>query len=71
MRKLYLSDTNKKIAGVCGGLGEFFNVDPTIVRVLYIFLIVFSFGLAIFAYLAMWAVIPRKPEYNDPKGEKI
>ncbi len=71
MRKLYLSDTNKKIAGVCGGVGEFFNVDPTIVRVLYIIFVVLSFGLAIFAYLAMWAVIPRRPKLSDPKGEGI
>ncbi len=71
MRKLYLSDTNRKIAGVCGGLGEFFNVDPTIVRVLYILATVFSFGLMVLAYLAMWAVIPRRPEYRDPKGEGI
>jgi len=62
MKKLYLSNTDKKIAGVCGGLGEFFNVDPTIVRVLYILFIVFSFGFAILAYLAMWAVIPRHPD---------
>ena len=65
MKKLYLSNTNKKIAGVCGGLGEFFNVDPTIVRVLYIIFVVFSFGLAIFAYLAMWAVIPRRSNGID------
>ena len=61
MKRLYLSTSDKKIAGVCGGLGEFFDVDPTVVRVLYIIFVVFSFGLAILAYLAMWAVIPKKP----------
>jgi phage shock protein C len=71
MKKLYLSNTNRKIGGVCGGLGEFFNVDATIVRVLYILLILFSFGFGILAYLAMWAVIPRRPTGEDFKGEGI
>ena len=39
MKKLYLSDTNKKIGGVCGGLGEYFDVDPTLVRVIFIFIV--------------------------------
>ncbi len=71
MKRLYLSNTERKIAGVCGGLGEFFNVDPTIVRVLFILLVVFSLGFGILAYLAMWAVIPRKPERTDARGEGI
>jgi len=71
MKKLYLSNTNRKIGGVCGGLGEFFSVDATIVRVLYILLILFSFGFGILAYLAMWAVIPRKTTERDYKGEGI
>jgi phage shock protein C len=60
--KLYLSDTDKKIGGVCGGLGEFFNKDSTLFRVLFILLILFSFGVAILAYLAMWLVIPKRPQ---------
>ena len=60
--KLYLSDTDKKIGGVCGGLGEFFNKDSTLLRVLFILLILFSFGVAILAYLAMWLVIPKRPQ---------
>lgn len=59
--KLYLSRTDKKIAGVCGGLGEFFERDPTIFRVLFILLILFSFGFGIVAYVAMWLIIPSAP----------
>jgi phage shock protein C len=70
MKRLYLSNTERKIAGVCGGLAEFFNVDPSIVRVLFILLVVFSFGFGILAYLAMWAVIPRKPEVES-RGDGI
>jgi len=44
MKKLYLSNTDRKIAGVCGGLGEYFGIDPTIVRIFFIFLTILSFG---------------------------
>jgi len=61
MDKLYLSDTDKKIGGVCGGLGEFFGKDATLFRILFILLILFSFGFGVIAYLAMWLVIPKRP----------
>ena len=61
MKKLYLSDTNKKIGGVCGGLGEYFDMDPTLVRVIFILLALLSFGLGVIGYILIWMVIPRKP----------
>ncbi len=61
MKKLYLSDTNKKLGGVCGGLGEYFEIDPTIVRIAFIFFTLISFGLGILAYILIWIIIPRKP----------
>jgi phage shock protein C len=60
--KLYLSATDKKVGGVCGGLGEFFNKDSTLFRILFILFILFSFGFALIAYLAMWLVIPKRPK---------
>lgn len=45
-RKLYLSSRNKKICGVCGGIGEYLNIDPTIIRLLWIVLL-FVFGTRI------------------------
>jgi phage shock protein C len=60
--KLYLSEVDKKIGGVCGGLGEFFNKDSTLFRILFILLILFSFGFGLIAYLAMWLVIPKRPK---------
>ena len=62
MKKLYLSDTNKKIGGVCGGLGEYFDVDPTLVRVIFIFIALLSLGLGVLAYLLIWMIVPRKPK---------
>ncbi len=60
MKKLYLSAKDKKIAGVCGGMGEYFEVDSTIIRVLFIIVTLLSFGLGVVGYVLMWAVIPRK-----------
>lgn len=60
MKKLYLSSTDRKIGGVCGGLGEYFEIDSTVFRVLFVFLTIISFGIGIIGYLAVWAVIPRK-----------
>lgn len=58
MKRVYLSEENKKIAGVCGGIGEYFDVDPTIIRVGWI---VFAFmGAGLLAYLVAWIIMPRR-----------
>lgn len=56
MRKLYRSMTNRMICGVCGGLGEYLNVDPTIIRLLVV-LFAFS-GTGILAYIVAAIIIP-------------
>jgi len=61
MKRMYLSDTDKKIGGVCGGIGEYFDKDPTLIRILFILVILFSFGFGIIAYLAIWMIVPKKP----------
>ena len=58
MKKLTLSENNKKIAGVCGGIGEYFHIDPTIVRILWIAGIFLSLGTGVLAYLLCWFLIP-------------
>lgn len=62
MKKLYLSNTDRKIGGVCGGFGEYFEMDSTIFRILFILFTILSLGLGIIGYLVVWAVIPRKPK---------
>ena len=59
-RKLYRSRYNRQIAGVCGGLAEYFNMDATLLRVLFIVLAVLG-GSGIVLYLAMWIIVPREP----------
>ena len=56
-KKLYRSKTNKKLAGVCGGLGEYFNVDPTLIRLAAILLFVCA-GVGLLAYIIAALVIP-------------
>ncbi len=51
----------KKIAGVCAGLGEYFNIDPTLVRILFL-LFAFFGGFGIIAYLICWLAMPSKSE---------
>ncbi len=59
-KKLYRSETNRWLLGICGGLGEYFDVDPTLIRVLFIvFALVFGGGLLL--YLILWIIIPMKP----------
>ena len=58
-RRIFLSDTNKKIGGVCGGIGEYLGIDPTIVRLLW-FLSIFLEGIGLLAYFIAWLVIPRE-----------
>ncbi|UUX32925.1 PspC domain-containing protein [Fundicoccus culcitae] len=56
MKRLRLSQNNKVILGVCGGLGEYFNVDPVIVRVIFV-LLAFMAGLGPIAYLIIAVVM--------------
>lgn len=59
-RRLYRSRTNRKVAGVCGGLGEYFNIDPTIIRIIWVALILGA-GTGLIAYLIFWIVVPEGP----------
>jgi phage shock protein PspC (stress-responsive transcriptional regulator) len=55
---LQRSRTNRVLAGVCGGFAEYFAVDVTLVRALVVVICIFSGGVGVLAYLAMWIVIP-------------
>ena len=62
MKHIYLSKKQKKIFGVCGGIGEAFDIDPTLVRLLVIFLC-FSTAIlpVVLTYLIAWAIVPEEP----------
>ncbi|MBM7581560.1 phage shock protein PspC (stress-responsive transcriptional regulator) [Caldicoprobacter guelmensis] len=64
MKKLYLSETDKKIAGVCGGIAEYFGIDSTLVRLVWLLASIFltAFVGGVIAYLIAWAIIPRRQQ---------
>lgn len=58
-KKLYRSRSNRMFGGVCGGIAEYFNIDPTIVRILFV---VFGFtGTGLLAYIIAMLIIPEAP----------
>ena len=59
-RKLYRSKTDRKVAGVCGGLAQYFNIDPTLIRVVFVVLAVLG-GSGLVLYLALWIIVPNEP----------
>lgn len=59
-KKLYRSTEGRKIAGVCGGLGEYFDIDPTIIRLIWLAMI-FAVGTGVLAYIIAWIIVPEKP----------
>jgi phage shock protein C len=56
-RKLYRSRNRRMVAGVCGGLADYFNIDATVIRVLFLILTVFG-GTGLVVYLVMWIIVP-------------
>ena len=60
-KTLYRSKTDRKIAGVCGGLGRYFNIDPTIVRVVFVLMLLPGGLPGLLPYLVLWVVIPEEP----------
>ena len=60
MKKLYRSNTDRKLCGVCGGLAEYFDIDPVIIRLIFIFLTLFGGG-GLLIYLICALVVPKSP----------
>lgn len=58
-KKLYRSNTNKMLCGVCGGIADYINIDPTVVRLLCV---IFGFtGMGVIAYIAAAIIMPVQP----------
>ena len=67
-KKLYKSETDKKLAGVCAGLADYLNMDVTIIRLIWVLLVLFA-GCGILAYIVCALVIPEAPQDNIIDGE--
>ena len=60
-KKLYLSDYDKKLAGVCGGIAEYLNVDSTLIRLIWaVMTVITGFVGGLVLYLFGWIIIPRR-----------
>jgi phage shock protein C len=69
-RRLYRSQTDSVIGGVAGGVAEYLDVDPAIVRVLWALLAIITGGVFLILYIVMWIVVPYGPEVGQrPMGE--
>ena len=67
MKRLYRVTEGKKIAGVCAGLGEYFNIDPTWIRIIFLLVSIF-WGFGVMAYLIFWLAMPKKDEIKERKN---
>ena len=70
--KTLTKSNNKMLAGVCGGVAEFFGWNPTLVRVIWAFCLLF-FGFGIVLYIVLWIVMPKAPKksYQDRMQERL
>ena len=62
-KKLYRSGKERILGGVCGGIAEYLDMDPTIVRLLWI-LFSLAFGIGVLFYFIAWFIIPRNPKHK-------
>ena len=66
MKRLYRSETKKIVCGVCGGFGEYFDVDPTLVRVLFaLFTLLSGVIPGVFFYIVCCLLMPKKSSTQD------
>ncbi|MFQ6082329.1 MAG: PspC domain-containing protein [Candidatus Aminicenantia bacterium] len=70
-KRLYRSTKDKMIAGICGGIGEYFDVDPTIIRLALVLIGLISAIIpCLIFYLIAWIIVPVKPEKPTEKTKK-
>jgi phage shock protein PspC (stress-responsive transcriptional regulator) len=60
VKRLYRSRSNRMLGGVCAGIGDFFDIDPTLVRLFFVFAFLLG-GHGFLVYLALWLVVPEQP----------
>ena len=60
-KRLYRSRTDRKIAGICGGMGQYFGVDPVIFRIIWLLLLL-GMGAGLVVYLVLWLIVPLEPQ---------
>jgi phage shock protein PspC (stress-responsive transcriptional regulator) len=64
VKRLYRSRSDRMLAGVCAGIGEYLNIDPTVVRLLFVATALLG-GPGFIVYLVMWIIVPEEPLAKD------
>ncbi len=62
IKRLYRSRDDKVLGGVCAGIANYFEVDPVLVRLLWVIFTLVSMGLGIIAYIIAWIIVPEEPK---------
>jgi phage shock protein PspC (stress-responsive transcriptional regulator) len=65
MKRLYRSKTERVIGGVCGGIGEHLDTDPTVIRLVWVVVTLLSLGIGIVAYIVAWIIVPEEATVPD------
>ena len=60
MKRLFRSKNNRILGGVCGGIGEYSDIDPVVIRLVWVLFTLVSFGTGILLYLIAWIIIPER-----------
>lgn len=68
--KLYRSERDRMIGGVCGGLGEYFNIDSTIVRLIFALIVIYG-GSGLILYIILWIVVPSESNVGSAPEKVI
>ncbi len=69
MKRLYRSRSDRILAGFCGGIGEYTDADPNIIRLIWVVITILSLGIGIIVYLAAWILVPESE--TDPAAPAI
>ncbi len=81
-KHLTRSKSNRMIGGVCGGIGEYFSIDPTLIRIIFVGIFFLGVGFPLIGYMLLWIIIPpgppkvageltvTAPEITDSQGEE-
>ena len=70
MKRLYRSTDQKIIAGVCGGIGEYFEIDPVIVRLIWFVFFLFG-GVGVLAYIIAWMIVPLEDRAEADRKDRV
>ena len=71
MKRLYRSTKDRILAGICAGLGKHFDIDPVIIRLVWVALTLLSIGIGVIVYIVAWIIIPEQPGNPDKNSPSI